>query len=246
MSRLNRVEQRKHTLRDQARETLRGQNRRGRSRVRRDWRIRFLLLLALLWAGLGCGSASAGFLYEWFNTSGPIVKAWFLASDAVVASGLIQASAISPAPGFRAQTPAGNFTSLTPDSAMSVDPVSGAVLASSHSLTATNATDTLLMSSSGYFIPTSQLQTRGKGRWNVMHIADNPPAPSLSFLGFTNGQPQLVVSYAANGTFVLESSADLRQWQPIATNQLVGGVSLVTDPNPATTPSRFYRAVFGR
>ncbi len=55
-------------------------------------------------------------------------------------------------------------------------------------------------------------------------------------LGFT-------IAWAPDVTVVVEASATLpaRTWLPISTNVLTGGVSVFSDPEPATQPTRFYR-----
>jgi len=190
------------------------------------------------------GKAQAKFMYRWLTTSGPTLSASFEVPDAAVSNGVVQASDLSFPPGFAANTSVGKFTNLVAGSCLAVDPVTGGVVASTNSITATNATDTLLLSDSGYFIPSSPLQPRGRGKWNVTHVADQLPL-QITFLGFTNGQAQLKVACPADISFILEASADLSQWQPVLTNQVVGGVCTVTDPNLAATTARFYRAVAG-
>jgi len=217
-------------------------------RLRRSLRASSIGLFAILLMAMTPGKVSAVFLYEWLTTRahGSTLQASFVAPDAAISNGMIQASSISSPPGFKASTPAGVFTNLLPGSALAVDPVTGQVLASGNSLTAANPTYTLLMSDSGYSISNSLPQVYGSGIWRVSYVAGSSPQPRLTFLGFASGQPQLLVTRTVDGTVVIEVSADLGSWQPLVTNQIVSGVSLVTDPTPATTGSRFYRAVIGQ
>ncbi|HVM50506.1 MAG TPA: Ig-like domain-containing protein [Candidatus Acidoferrum sp.] len=54
----------------------------------------------------------------------------------------------------------------------------------------------------------------------------------------------LLSSTGPEGAFVrFEASSDLLNWTPICTNQVFGGVSDAVDPDAATAPVKFYRAV---
>lgn len=212
---------------------------------RNVWRKSAAGLASLLLVLTTGGTARATYEYSWLTTSGPTVRATFRVPDYAITNGVLTAASMSTPPSFSASTPVGPFSNLTADSALEVDPVTGAVVASTNNITATNSTDTLLLSASGYFIPTSILQPRGRGTWRVTHVIEVPPPTQVSLLGFTNGQAQLKVTCTADTTFTIESSADLLKWTPILTNQIVGGVSVIVDPAPAGDSARFYRAVTG-
>jgi hypothetical protein len=203
------------------------------------------VLTALLFLLL-TDNASATYLYSWVSTTGPMLTASFQVPDSTVATGLIDASALSTAPGFTASAPDGVFNNVTADSALDVDPLTGVVLLNTtNSITATNSTDTLLLSAIGYFVPTSRLQSRGKGTWKVTHMSDLQSPPRIIFIGFTNGQPLLRVTATADVRFAIQESTNFIQWTSIVTNQIVGGVSTVIDPTPAVETTRFYQVITG-
>ena len=52
----------------------------------------------------------------------------------------------------------------------------------------------------------------------------------------------LQITAAPGQTIVIETSPDLRQWLPLATNFTTRGAFLFQDPAPVTTPHRYYRA----
>jgi len=201
-----------------------------------------LALLTLGILALMPSPASASYLYIWHTANGPTLNASFRVPDSAIADGIVTAPEMAAAPGFSADSPAGKFNQLTSDSALAVDPLTGVVLRSTNSVTATNSTETLLVSAIGYFIPTSRDQPRGIGAWRVTHLAE--PAPlDIAFDGFENGQARLLVTSGTPATFTVEASPDLGQWKPIATNVTANGWSMVTDPELAVGAARFYRAV---
>ncbi|MCX6924847.1 MAG: hypothetical protein NT154_16795 [Verrucomicrobia bacterium] len=157
-----------------------------------------LALLALVPA-----SAHATYVYTWVLSTGPTLAATMRVPDAVIARGVIRAADLAGPSGFLANTPVGTFTTLSADSSLRVDPTSGALLISTNSLTATNGTDTLLLSATGFFIPTSRLQSRGKGIWKVTRLPGLPPQLQISFLGFADGHTQLQVTSTADMAFAI-------------------------------------------
>jgi hypothetical protein len=206
---------------------------------------RGLPALALLTLGIPAlmpSPTSATYLYTWHNSSGPTLTASFRVPDSAIADGIITAAEIVSAPGFSADSSVGTFVKLTGDSALAVDAVTGAIVRSTNSVTATNSADALLVSAIGYLIPTSPVQPRGLGVWRVTHLAVAPPL-DIAFYGFSNGQAQLLVTSSSPATFTVEASPDLGHWKSIATNVTAGGSSIVTDPEPAAGAARFYRAV---
>ena len=201
------------------------------------------LAAALALAALAPGQAAADLLYTWHAERGPALSASFWVQDTAIAGGMLTPANMMTSPGFRAATSTGVFTNLTSDSALQVDTVSGAVLDSTNLLTATNATDTLLLSATGWLIPTTPLESHGLGYWTVTRVAVGTPVLSLTFLGLTNGQAQLQVSASPDMAFTVQASTDFAQWTPILTSQTSVGVAIVADPAPATSQARFYRAV---
>src|SRR5437868_15550913 len=121
------------------------------------------------------------------------------------------------------------FTQLKDGSALGVDPVTGEVFSSANYLTATNATDVLLISAGGFQVPSSRLQSHGLGHWSVTH---SPDVCRLTFLGRTNGHAALLVTANTEVTFILQATDNLAnaQWGPIATNRTSGGMATVVDP----------------
>jgi hypothetical protein len=204
-------------------------------------RLTALALLTLGIAALMPSPASATYLYTWHNSSGPTLTASFRVPDSAIADGIITAAEIAVTTGFSADSSVGTFVALTGNSALAVDAVTGAIVRSTNSVTATNSADTLLVSAIGYLIPSSRVQPRGLGVWRVTHLADAPPL-DIAFYGFSNGHAQLLVTSVSPATVTVETSPDLGQWKPIATNVTAGGSSIVTDPEPAAGAARFYRA----
>lgn len=201
---------------------------------------RFSCGLVLIAAMLLASNVMAAYEYTWLTTSGPSIHATFRVADSVVASGVISAADIS---GFTATTPVGTFTNVTAGSALGVNPATGLVMASTNGITATNLTDTLMISRSAFYVPSSLLQSKGKGVWTVTRLSDIHPNLRLGLPSFSNGQPQLQISSDADTSFILESSTDLLHWSPILTNKVMGGTLTISDPQTATDQVCFYRAV---
>jgi hypothetical protein len=67
---------------------------------------------------------------------------------------------------------------------------------------------------------------------------------SLSLLNFSvvSNQAAFNITGQSNQVVVVESSTDLVNWSPLATNRLNGHPFPFTDTTPATIPQRFYRA----
>jgi hypothetical protein len=200
-------------------------------------------MMALAVVALVADRASATFIYTWRTTSGSILSASFQVVDSAVADGVISASEMSMPPGFSADSAVGVFTNLTADSAIVVNPVTGAVVASTYGLTATNSKDTLVVGVNAFYIPTSNLSTQGRGNWRVTHLAEIVPPLHIAVVGITNQQVHLLVTSSSNTSFSVEASGDLMHWAPIATNVTVDGANIVTDLEPAVAAARFYRAV---
>src|ERR1041384_3464097 len=77
--------------------------------------------------------------------------------------------------------------------------------------------------------------------------SEQDPRRAKHTVHLTNGQSRLQLSAEAIETFTIEASTDLENWAPIGTNSVaVGGSALVTDPDAATYPNRFYRAAAKR
>jgi hypothetical protein len=200
-------------------------------------------LVVLLALGLlAAERASADYIYRWLATSGSDPHASFRVADTAIADGLISAEEVLSPPGFSADTVAGLFTQLAASSSLAVDAVSGApIYAATNQFIATNATDTLLISARSYFIPTAQTHPSGKGRWQVTHVS--PPVElQLISPALSGGYMQFLVTSPSNVTFAILVSSNLTHWTSLLTNQTSDGVSLVTDPEPAVAPARFYRA----
>jgi uncharacterized delta-60 repeat protein len=77
---------------------------------------------------------------------------------------------------------------------------------------------------------------------SVDPLFHNGGQPLLSNLGIQSNHFAFQVSGPSNQVIVVEASANLRNWLPLATNTLSGGPLLFSDPSPASLPMRFYRA----
>ena len=65
---------------------------------------------------------------------------------------------------------------------------------------------------------------------------------SLINFGVVSDQAAFNITGQSNQVVIVETSSDLRNWSPLATNTLSGHPFSFTDPTPATLPQRFYRA----
>jgi hypothetical protein len=65
---------------------------------------------------------------------------------------------------------------------------------------------------------------------------------SLINFGVLSNQAAFSITGQSNQVVTVETSADLQNWSPLATNTLNGHPFPFTDPTPATLPQRFYRA----
>ncbi|TSA41899.1 MAG: hypothetical protein D4R57_00090, partial [Verrucomicrobiales bacterium] len=70
-----------------------------------------------------------------------------------------------------------------------------------------------------------------------------PSTPGLlSLRRMSDGSYVVDLTGQANQIYIVETSANLAAWSPLATNVLVGGVAHIPDPASATTAPRYYRA----
>jgi hypothetical protein len=67
---------------------------------------------------------------------------------------------------------------------------------------------------------------------------------SLSLISFNvvSNQAEFNITGQSNQVVIVETSADMVNWSPLATNTLNGHPFPFSDPEPATAPRRFYRA----
>ena len=77
---------------------------------------------------------------------------------------------------------------------------------------------------------------------SVDPLFQNGGQPVLSNAGIQSNHFAFQVSGPSNQVIVVEGSANLLNWLPLATNTLSGGPLLFSDPAPASLPMRFYRA----
>jgi len=76
----------------------------------------------------------------------------------------------------------------------------------------------------------------------VARILAGPVAPSsFSSVSAAGGQFQLALAVTAGMRYVLESSSDLRNWSPVATNVPAGGTWYYSQPNLHSHSTRFFR-----
>lgn len=78
-------------------------------------------------------------------------------------------------------------------------------------------------------------------RWNEQINFDRPQLIDPARLG--NGQFQVRLVGIAGRTNLIQASTDLTSWTPVLTNSV--GLYDFADPNSASYPFRFYRAVLG-
>ena len=78
---------------------------------------------------------------------------------------------------------------------------------------------------------------------NSIVITTNAPA-LLNVPGVSGGGFSFMLAGAAQGTYVIQASTNLKTWRPVATNVLpVGGVMQITNAPVSAFSTRFYRAV---
>jgi hypothetical protein len=78
-------------------------------------------------------------------------------------------------------------------------------------------------------------------RWNEQINFDEPQLVNPARLG--NGQFQVRLVGIAGRTNLIQASTNLTSWTPVLTNSV--GLYDFADPNSASYPHRFYRAVLG-
>jgi hypothetical protein len=64
---------------------------------------------------------------------------------------------------------------------------------------------------------------------------------TIANLMVAGGQVQLTLQGHPGQAYLLESSTDLLNWQPLATNALTDALSVIVDPSPAMSTQKFYR-----
>jgi subtilisin-like proprotein convertase family protein/arylamine N-acetyltransferase len=64
---------------------------------------------------------------------------------------------------------------------------------------------------------------------------------TIANLMVAGGQVQLTLQGQPGQAYLLESSTDLLNWQPLATNALTDALSVIVDPSPAMSTQKFYR-----
>jgi hypothetical protein len=78
---------------------------------------------------------------------------------------------------------------------------------------------------------------------NSIIVSTNAP-PQLMVPGLSGGGFSFQLEGAPQGTYVIQASTDLKNWQPILTNSLtVNGLLQIGDPLGGAFPRRYYRAV---
>lgn len=90
--------------------------------------------------------------------------------------------------------------------------------------------------------------TSATGNYNFFTVKYAGPPQPLKFatdnasMGFTNGQFFLTLYGPANSNAVISASSDLQTWNPLSTNQLIGGTLRFIDENATNLTLRFFRA----
>src|SRR5262249_51142673 len=76
------------------------------------------------------------------------------------------------------------------------------------------------------------------------YTTDNPVIPTLSSVApQPDGTVQIALEAETGFFYIVEASSDLAEWVPITSFFTTSNVTLVTDPDAAQYPYRFYRAV---
>jgi hypothetical protein len=80
-----------------------------------------------------------------------------------------------------------------------------------------------------------------RGPFNALQIVPIDVTPVLSNPSYANGQFQCFLNGATNASYVILASTNLVNWTPVSTNT---APAQITNSPPASTPYRFYRALF--
>jgi hypothetical protein len=100
---------------------------------------------------------------------------------------------------------------------------------------ATNLTVYYLPATTGW---DSTFGDRPTALWVLPYPVILTTAPNFGIQTYRFG---FVISWATNAAVVVEASANLGTWLPLATNTLTGGWSYFSDPEWANHPARLYR-----
>ena len=99
---------------------------------------------------------------------------------------------------------------------------------------------------SNVYVAGSAYDSEGQANFFTVKYSGPPPAlafaPSNGSLDYMNGQFSLTLTGPANSNAVISASSDLQNWNPLTTNQLVGGTLRFTDTTATNFSQRFYRA----
>jgi hypothetical protein len=79
--------------------------------------------------------------------------------------------------------------------------------------------------------------------WSRSSPAASRQPPTLDIAKLSASQLRIGVNGMTGQTIILQSSADLAAWQPLATNTLAGSRLIYTNTPPSSPAQRFYRAV---
>ena len=74
-------------------------------------------------------------------------------------------------------------------------------------------------------------------------LPDSAIAARLAILPLPNGQNRIQVQGLSDRQYVIQASANLVNWNSVATNVSDSGTIQWTDPQPANQPQRFYRSI---
>ena len=78
---------------------------------------------------------------------------------------------------------------------------------------------------------------------DVFSLATSAARPNLQ-LGWSSGLPRLNISGSVAGSYIVETSSNLFNWQPVSTNIVPAGGSLwITNLTSSNSPMQFYRAL---
>ncbi len=78
---------------------------------------------------------------------------------------------------------------------------------------------------------------------DVFSLATSAARPNVQ-LGWSSGLPRLNISGSVAGSYIVETSSNLFNWQPVSTNLVPAGGSLwITNLTSSNSPMQFYRAL---